>query len=55
MSGKKTLEEAQKAIEDAHFEVFNTDETNAQLSLSACLNSDSGRWFLAAVQGAGHR
>ena len=36
------------------YEIFSTDNRNAQLSLSACFNQDAGKWLLAAVSGTTH-
>jgi len=49
MKGKTSLQAAQAALENAGFEIFNADQHNAQLSLSACFHQDSGKWLLAAV------
>merc|ERR1719198_2638608 len=46
MDGKKSLEAAHRAVVAANFEVVHVDTRNSQLSLSACLHSESGRWFL---------
>ena len=46
--------DAKQALEDAEFEVFAVDETKNHLYLSACLNSDTGSWVLAAVKGECH-
>lgn len=47
-AGDKTFAIAQNAMAKANIEVFSTD-SHDQLSLSACLNSDSGDWSLAAI------
>ena len=54
MRGKKTLADAQKALEDANIAIFAVSSWRKQLYLSACLNVDLGRWLLAAVEGGLH-
>ena len=51
---ERYLMDAKQALEDANFEVFAVDETKNHLYLSACLNSDTGSWVLAAVKGERH-
>jgi hypothetical protein len=48
MAAVKTLDEMKKAVVSAGYEVFSVDTANDQLQLSACLDSASGQWKLAA-------
>ena len=48
---ERNLMDAKRALEDADYEVFAVDEIKSHLYLSACLNSDTGSWVLAAVEG----
>ena len=48
IQANKSLEEIAQGLVDAGFPVFNIDESNSQVEISACA-SDDGKWILSAV------